>query len=509
MKTLKYIATGALAAALLVAGIVGCTDDNGGTGGSLRVNPTELTFDDNGWPAQTVEVSGAESWSVDAKPEWIEASQEGNNLVVSADGYSHFRDRKGEIVLKSGDATVAIAVTQTKSTTTLVEIDDAIGIPASIVSNNGRYVGGTVNAKSFLYDRMTDKTTKIGEGLEMFGEHEAIFGLADPSDISKGSIIVYDVSDNGIVVGVAGKLRQSAPEGSTDPNDRQTMPFSYNVDTKEFTWLSLDVLPQLGDEMDGRQPTASSMAWSISADGRSISGYVGFPSGSGNGLSYIPVVWRDNAVIVLAHPKTGTGDGNPARGYYPRKISADGNTVFGNLVDRQSYEVGCYWLMSDPSQIHFYKNDDGQFYQSVTGNDGVATPRRYPTTENISADGKVVTSSIVDITSGSSVYTPFSYNIETGETNVATIAPGSRGAFTMPDGAIMCTVLGASRPSGSVVYLDGKVYSLNDWLANEHNSDINTTPLFAFTLRDASATGKIMVGYYVYAEQYVPVFISL
>ncbi len=378
IKNLKVFAAAALVA-LAAVGIVACDDKEE----TLVCTPTSLSFEDNGWDSDTVDVSGPADWFVTSKPEWIKTERSESKLIVTADDNDLFRERNGEIVVQAGSQSARIAVTQGKSVTS-VQKYMTNGIPATVVSPNGRYVIGTLSGRSFVIDRSAGTTIFLGSGA----------GEVNPPAFTTGGVMLYDVSNTGLVVGCGHKYIETTP----DPDDIDILPFSYNIHTKVFTWLRLTD-PSFATDPDiaGRTSSAGN-AWSVSADGRSISGYIGLPNTNDDAiqLMYLPVVWRDNDIVVLAHPLAGLGDGDNARGYMPRYMSDDGSVVAGYLANRYSDYVGVYWKLSNPGQLNFFKRDDATFFHNTETDYGLL-PDKYPRTENLSADGKVITASIVNV----------------------------------------------------------------------------------------------------------------
>ena len=114
IKNLKVFAAAALVA-LAAVGIVACDDKEE----TLVCTPTSLSFEDNGWDSDTVDVSGPADWFVTSKPEWIKTERSESKLIVTADDNDLFRERNGEIVVQAGSQSARIAVTQGKSVTSV------------------------------------------------------------------------------------------------------------------------------------------------------------------------------------------------------------------------------------------------------------------------------------------------------------------------------------------------------------------------------------------------------
>ena len=503
IKKQKSIATGVFSRALLIAGIAGSIaltgckkdpDDTTKTGGatSLDLTVKTLMFDDNGWGTKTSEVvikPQDATWEIASAPEWLTVEPQGATIAVAASEYMNFRDRKGTIVVRSGDLTAEIEVTQTKSAPRIEEISGAMGIAAGAVSPNGRYVTGRAGGRSFAYDRMTEELFILGNG----------GGVANPPEMTTGLVVVDGVSNNGIVVGSASVSRNN-PD---DPQGIMTLPFSLNVHTEEFVWLRLE-----GDEIAAVSPKTptTSHAWDISADGTSISGYIGLPADPNSSdieLRYVPVVWKGDDIIVLEHDQEGLDINDKANGIQPTQISADGSVVAGYVVPRVPRYTGVYWNVAQSDVAHYILRDDPTYFASeiyTVTNTGI--PSKYIRPYKLSDDGKVVTGSLEDFTTGSDrgVKTPMSYNIETGEVILVTVAQGADGAFTLPDGTMMCLT-----DAGSVVYKDGAVSILEDWLA-EYNIEPHPG---ANMLRDASTSGKVMVGGSRSGGGFMPIIVCL
>lgn len=466
--------------ALLAAGTVACDrmDVN------LTFTPNSLSFTDTSWESQTVQVTmtGEDAmdwdWEVAATPEWVNAVRDGDILTVTVQDYSAYRDRTGDIVIKVSRKKWYIPVTQSGSNPSF-RILETNGIPASAVSPNGRYIVGGRSSSSFIYDRSTDKLTLVGGSGP----------VADPNDISKGLVMLYDVSDTGLAVGWAAAY----DETTTDPDDVDLLPISYNVNTKDFTWLQLT-----GDGI--RTDVSTGNAWSVSADGSAISGFLQYPADMDSNdieFSYLPVVWQNNVPVVLGHNPEGLGDGDKTNGYMPTSISADGTIAAGYLSTRFSDHVGCWWDMSNPSEINFFLQDDPKFYSTYLNTIVDKTlPNKYPRTEKLSLDGKTITASIVDMSvAGTTSYTPFNYNIETGETIVAQ-DNNAIGSFTIPSGELVyASVQSTGSAYDSFFYKDGQTSSMHDWLLDVHNTESPEDERMA--LRDASQSGKVMVGFLI------------
>lgn len=509
IKNFKILAAGALMAVLLVAGSVGCEKGPRNPeviAGTIKITPSELTFEDNGWSSKSVEITDVEDWYVSSTPDWLAAVKDGNSLVVTPKGNVDFRDRTGEVIVRAGTADALLEgkllVRQAKSAGVNIKVLDTPYLPANCISSNGRYVGGTFQSISFVYDRATNEFIQVGSGAREITAGVFITELADPSDISKGSINLYGVSDNGIIVGSAGKLREGASEGSTNTNDRYTVPFSYNINTKEFKWLPLNILSQLGNEMEGRSPSAESHAGAISADGRTILGYVGFPRLApgetdfpGIRIQYVPVIWRDGQPTVLAHPLSGLNDGDNTSGYLPIALSADGEIAAGAVVTRTAQRVAVYWRLSEPEKLNYLRRDDPVFFKNIT-EAGYTLPSRYPMVDRISADGKVFTGTIVDTSSGERI--PYSCNIETGSTVVANNVGGVFGTFTLPDGTLVCSAGGGFSFANATFYQNDTAMTMAQWL--EKNYGAKDLPTENYSLRDVSAGGKAMVGFNRYGN---------
>ncbi len=102
--------------------------------------------------------------------------------------------------------------------------------------------------------------------------------------------------------------------------------------------------------------------------------------------------------------------------------------------------------------------------------------------------------------SGNAVYTPFSYNIDTGETTVATAASGYIGSFTLPGGAIVCM------GDISAFYDNGTLMSVPEWLLSKYNI---TVPADNYVLRNVSSVGTVIVGGIRSAAGYETIVIAL
>ena len=498
-KKQKSMATGVFYRALLIAGIAGSIalagckkdpDDTTKTGGatSLDLTVKTLMFDDNGWETKTSEVvikPQDATWEIASAPEWLTVEPQGETIAVTAHEYMNFRDRKGTIVVSSGDLTAEIEVTQTKSTPKIEQLP-ASGIPAKAVSRNGRYVVGTASARSFAYDRMTGDLYRLGSGGR---------GV-NPPEMTIGVVVVDGVSNNGIVVGSA-----SVNTNANDPNEIITKPFSFNVHTKEFVWLRLE-----GAEIAAVTPKTpiTGHAWDISADGTSISGYIGLPAnGEAVVLRYIPVVWKGDEIIVLNHDPEELELNDIVNGMQPTQISADGSVVAGYVVPRIPRNAGMFWNVAQPDVANYILRDDPTYFASeiyTVTNTGI--PSKYLRPYKLSDDGKVITGTLEDFTISTERGTriPMSYNIETGEVILATIAQGTDGSFSLPDGTIV-----SINDDGSIFYRDGNASTFGDWLS-EHN--IEPHPGFNL-LRDASTSGKVMVGGSRSGGGFQPIVVSL
>ncbi len=495
---LKTIATGAFSRTLLVAGIAGalalagCKKDPQGTKKTdpvtLDVTESTLTFDDNGWETKTSEViiePQDATWEIASAPEWLTVEPQGTTIAVTAEEYMNFRDRKGIIEVKSGEVTAEIEVTQTKSTPKVEQLP-ASGMPAKAVSRNGRYVVGTASARSFAYDRMTEELFRLGSGGR---------GV-NPPEMTIGVVVADGVSDNGIVVGSA-----SVNTNPNDPTDIITKPFSFNVHTKEFVWLRLE-----GAEIAAVTPKTpiTGHAWDISADGTSISGYIGLPAnGEAVVLRYVPVVWKGDDIIVLNHDPEELELNDLVNGMQPTQISADGSVVAGYVVPRIPRYAGAYWKVAEPDVVHYILRDDPAYFALGTypvTNTGI--PSKFLRPYKLSDDGKVITGTLEDYTISTErgVHTPMSYNIETGEVILATPAQGTAGSFSLPDGTIV-----SINDDGSLFYKDGEASTLDAWLAER-----NIEPFPGFNLmRDASTSGKVMVGGSRSGGGFQPIVVSL
>lgn len=484
----------AMLALVLAAGTIACqsepksggdysfTDEGGQT-------VTSLAFFAVPFGPQVVTVAGGEKWEVASQPEWIEAERVEGTLVVTAEVNESFRERKGEIAVKAGSKTIAIAVTQ-QGNIPSYEIVETAGIPASTVSHNGRYVIGTYQGRSFVYDRQNAKLTVAGVGK----------GVADPQDITQGTVHFYGIGDNGLAAGCAAVSAATAEE----PNAISLRPCTYNVQTKAFTWL-----PITGTGIDAG--ASSGNAWSVSADGSAISGYLQLPrTGDGDEieLAYLPVVWKNNVPNVLGHPLEGLDEGDNTRGYMPTDISADGSVVAGYLATRFSDYVGCYWKMSEPGTVNFFLRDDPDFYSTyVNETTGKTLPDKFPRTSALSSDGKVITGTVVDASNASSIaYTPFSYDIENGEVDAAW-GNNALGAFTMPSGALVYTLSQTAGAWESYFYENGQSTFMYDWLLD--NYSIEEVPAGRATFRDVSLNGRTIVGSCYEGGGYQTIIVSL
>ncbi len=83
---------------------------------------------------------------------------------------------------------------------------------------------------------------------------------------------------------------------------------------------------------------------------------------------------------------------------------------------------------------------------------------------------------------------------------LATPAQGADGAFTLPDGTMMCLT-----DAGSVIYRDGTVFTLDTWLT-EHNIELYAGPNL---IRDASTSGKVMIGGSRSGAGFMPIIVCL
>lgn len=494
---IKKIALGALALALLVGGLSGCTKQP--KEGVVIVGEWvyDETFPENGWTSREFALESAGSdWKVYSASGWISAVVENGKVTITPQGNVETRARNGEVILRSGPDKATLQsrfrISQEKGSTYGLTklsgsgVNDPLfngSLPASGVSHNGRYVfGGKANI-SFIYDRKENKTILLGDGTST---------AFDPAVGTAGSVMIYDVSDNGIAVGCVGNL-----------------PMSYNIHTKELTMLPLDADVE---DMGGR--TASSgNAWSISSDGRSIAGYIGYPtSGSGGAdreASYLPVVWKSGEIIVLGHQKEGLGEGDYNFGYSATGISADGSRVVGYMTNPSAQWIAVYWEMSDPSKANFFGRGNEDFYHDVKIDDSKTRPSRYPFVEGISGDGKTIIGRVVDIatTESETIFTPFTYDIDTGGYTVVKNVGGATGTALMPDGSLICGRAAAGRISGSFFYQNGAEVSINDYLSSKK---VLNVPFDNYTLRDVSAGGKVLTGFLQDSKgAYTAVVISL
>jgi hypothetical protein len=133
-------------------------------------------------------------------------------------------------------------------------------------------------------------------------------------------------------------------------------------------------------------------------------------------------------------------------------------------------------------------------------------PEKYPREENLSADGTIITGSVVGV-AGEQTYMPFNYNIETGETVAVSSVTNALGSFTLPSGEIFYNIMQGASPYDTYVYDGAKSSSLYDWLYENYNVTVDKQGLYA--IRDCSASGKVMVGHELVGPRFIPVIISL
>ncbi|MDR2891327.1 MAG: hypothetical protein LBV18_07045, partial [Alistipes sp.] len=124
---------------------------------------------------------------------------------------------------------------------------------------------------------------------------------------------------------------------------------------------------------------------------------------------------------------------------------------------------------------------------------GKTVPNKYPSINNLSTDGRVITGSIRDnTTNGANMSTPFNYNIETGETNVAA-DHYSTGTYTTPDGGLVYGLNYERNTYDTFVWKNGVETDMYDWLLNGHGVDISEAAQ-QLLLQDISQDGRVVVG---------------
>jgi uncharacterized membrane protein len=245
----------------------------------------------------------------------------------------------------------------------------------------------------------------------------------------------------------------------------------------------------------------SGNAWAISADGKTIVGYIHLPvtEGASYNLRYLPAVWKDNVLTVLAHPTEGVD--MYTRGYVLRDVSDDGNVVIGYSESNGSERVGCWWRVSEPEKANYFLTDNPEFFHTKTES-GRQIPDKYPTAEKLSADGKIITSYVADRTVGTT--TPFNYNIETGQVEkIVTGEKGGTGLLTLPSGELVYTI----GRSDTYIYDGTTSTPLYRWMLDKYNVSVNEYGQYA--IRDVSSSGKVMVGSEPNGQSYTTIVISL
>ncbi|WP_373811358.1 BACON domain-containing protein [Porphyromonas macacae] len=109
MKSKLYILLG-LIAMLFVA--PSCDKGNDYEEAELKVSETSLTFAKKGEEKVVTIETNKEKWNAMAGVEWLTLVREGKSLKIKAAPNAQPAERKGEVLVMSGDASVTIAVTQ-------------------------------------------------------------------------------------------------------------------------------------------------------------------------------------------------------------------------------------------------------------------------------------------------------------------------------------------------------------------------------------------------------------
>ncbi|WP_282918493.1 BACON domain-containing protein [Porphyromonas macacae] len=143
MKSKLYILLG-LIAMLFVA--PSCDKGNDYEEAELKVSETSLTFAKKGEEKVVTIETNKEKWNAMAGVEWLTLVREGKSLKIKAAPNAQPAERKGEVLVMSGDASVTIAVTQT-ATDIIFDIDQTeISLPQE---GGGEMVAVTTNSENW------------------------------------------------------------------------------------------------------------------------------------------------------------------------------------------------------------------------------------------------------------------------------------------------------------------------------------------------------------------------
>lgn len=157
MKSKLYILLG-LIAMLFVA--PSCDKGNDYEEAELKVSETSLTFAKKGEEKVVTIETNKEKWNAMAGVEWLTLVREGKSLKIKAAPNAQPVERKGEVLVMSGDASVTIAVTQT-ATDIIFDIDQTeISLPQK---GGGEMVAVTTNSENWSVEleKPTDNWVKF------------------------------------------------------------------------------------------------------------------------------------------------------------------------------------------------------------------------------------------------------------------------------------------------------------------------------------------------------------
>lgn len=315
----------------------------------LIVAPLSLTFGAEGAEPQRVSVeTNASEWQAVPDDAWLHVTMADDGFTVAADNWDGEAERSSSVTVTAGKKIERVAVVQLASPKPVVRTVRVVTLPdellgelfggqVSSVSPNGQWVVGYSDYSyiSFIWSRST-------------GEFELITGVDGAEAVAEA------VADDGTVVGYF-----------TDA-DGNPMPGIY----KAGQWTALPLID--GVPVSGYD---NGSAVSISADGRTVTGYVNMlshRSDPGKEVTvFRPVVWVDGQLKDTLHASSLPDADKQQSGYWLLDGSADGR-VLGGVADFTSgTRAPAVWVDGELTRIYGKEDIDPDVSQDFF--DGMVT----------------------------------------------------------------------------------------------------------------------------------------
>ena len=405
----------------------------------VQLDRTSYTFDAKGEDVfnVTVKTNNEAAWEAKiVEGDWIQFSQEGNVLVITAAENTSTEERTAAIEVISGTATAKISLNQMPFGFSGRFVDFPLTSKGAI-SKNGLYAGYvdyTLKGNDFVYYAKIHNTL-TGEISEV--EVPVISGHGSKKDYYNGITFIsndgktimfhHDGHARTAVVKDGKEIELTAPEGFTNPK---------------------------GMAMNG--------------DGSVI---VGNCITNDSDRMNTPVIWKNGTPQVLDMPEfIANGKPMPINGIYTRGCSEDGSVVYGS--EWKLYGL-IYWKngeMMDMGSKYAEPVDDGK-------NGSTALIQQTSTTTNVSPNGKFIAAYYNAVGGGSmgGLFYPVVINTETGEATIYEEHIGYMGMHAANDGTIFVARQMASTGSAVIDYKTGELKSVTEWTKEKYGVSLPDT----------------------------------